>query len=115
MKCSKCGAEMHWDGLVRTTNPPRYGYKCLLCGHVDYSDSLDIDDNYMANTHIANDSGDVNLMLSPKDLWISETACKLIAQIPYEYVSSGVGGQTMEARHIYAARIAKEMADVIFG
>ena len=50
-----------------------------------------------------------------KEQWISDTAVKLIASIPYEYVTSGVGGQTMEPRHIYAARIAKEMADTIFG
>ena len=50
-----------------------------------------------------------------KEQWISDTAVKLIASIPYEYVTSGVGGQTMEARHVYAARIAKEMADVVFG
>lgn len=30
-------------------------------------------------------------------------------------MASGAGGQTLEPRHIYAARIAKEMADVIFG
>lgn len=65
--------------------------------------------------YITHDKADINIMLSPKALWISETACKLIAQIPYEYVGSGIGGQTMEARHLYAARIAKEMADVIFG
>ena len=50
-----------------------------------------------------------------KEQWISDTVVKLIAGIPYEYVTSGVGGQTTEPRHIYAARIAKEMADVIFG
>ena len=50
-----------------------------------------------------------------KEQWISDTAVKLIASIPCEYVTNGVGGQTMEPRHIYAARIAKEMADVIFG
>ena len=61
------------------------------------------------------DDGEVKVMLSPKALWISETVLRLIAEIPYEYVCSGVGGQTMEPRHIYAARIAKEMADVIFG
>ena len=60
-------------------------------------------------------SEDIKIMISPKDLWISETAVKLLAEIPCEYVGSGVGGQTMEARHLYAARIAKEMADVIFG
>lgn len=64
---------------------------------------------------ISQNSGEVKVMLSPKALWVSETAVKLLAEIPYEYVGSGVGGQTMEARHIYAARIAKEMADVIFG
>ena len=53
--------------------------------------------------------------LSPKARWISETAVKILASIPYEYVSSGIGGQTMEPRHLYAARIAKEMADTIFG
>ena len=70
---------------------------------------------YNTTLHYTEKSEGVNILLSPKALWISETACKLIAQIPYEYVSSGVGGQTMEARHLYAARIAKEMADVIFG
>lgn len=65
--------------------------------------------------HIVKDSGEVKILLSPKALWISETVVKLIAEIPYEYVGSGVGGQVMEAKHIYAARIAKEMADVIFG
>lgn len=50
-----------------------------------------------------------------KEQWISDTAVKLIADIPYEYVTSGACGQTTEPRHIYAARIAKEMADVIFG
>ena len=50
-----------------------------------------------------------------KEQWISDTAVKLIASIPYEYVTSGAGGQIVEPRHIYAARIAKEMADVIFG
>ena len=49
-----------------------------------------------------------------KEEWIADTAVKLIASIPYEYVTSGTGGQTMEPRHIYAARIAKEMADVVF-
>lgn len=65
--------------------------------------------------HIVKDSGEVKILLSPKALWISETVVKLIAEIPFEYVGSGVGGQVMEAKHIYAARIAKEMADVIFG
>ena len=51
--------------------------------------------------------------MSRKEQWISETAVKLIECIPYEYVTSA-NGQVMEARHIYAARIAKEMADVIF-
>ena len=50
-----------------------------------------------------------------KEQWISDTAVKLIADMPYEYVTSGAGVQTTEPRHIYAARIAKEMADVIFG
>ena len=49
-----------------------------------------------------------------KAQWIADTAIKLIAQIPYEYVSS-CNGQVNEPRHIYAARIAKEMADVIYG
>ena len=53
--------------------------------------------------------------LSNKEQWISDTAVKLVASIPYEYVTSGAGGQIMEPRHIYAVRIAKEMADVIFG
>lgn len=70
---------------------------------------------YNTILHYTEKSEGFDILLSPKALWISETACKLIAQIPYEYVNSGVGGQTMEARHIYAARIAKEMADVIFG
>ena len=70
---------------------------------------------YNTHPYISQNSGEVKVMLSPKALWISETAVKLLAEIPYEYVGSGVGGQTMEARHIYAARIAKEMADVIFG
>lgn len=65
--------------------------------------------------YISQNSGEVKVMLSPKALWISETAVKLLSEIPYEYVGSGVGGQVMEARHLYAARIAKEMADVIFG
>ena len=52
--------------------------------------------------------------MSKKEQWISETAVNLIASIPYEYVTSA-NGQVMEARHIYAARIAKEMADEIFG
>lgn len=50
-----------------------------------------------------------------KEEWISDTAIKLLSRMPYEYVTSGVGGQTMEPRHIYAARIAKEMANAIFG
>ena len=65
--------------------------------------------------YIPKESGEIKVMLSQKALWISETAVKILAGIPYEYVGSGVGGQTMEARHIYAARIAKEMADAIFG
>lgn len=64
--------------------------------------------------YVPNENSKVEVTLSPKALWISETVVKLIAEIPYEYVGSRVGGQTMEARHIYAARIAKEMADVIF-
>ena len=49
-----------------------------------------------------------------KEQWISDTIVKLIASIPYEYVS-GADGQIIEPRHIYAARVAREMADVIFG
>ena len=52
--------------------------------------------------------------ISSKEQWISDTAIKLIATIPYEYVTS-CNGQINEPRHIYAAKIAKEMADVIFG
>jgi len=55
------------------------------------------------------------LVSQTKEQWISDTVVKLIANIPYEYVTSGVEGQTMEPRHIYAARVAKEMADIIFG
>ena len=71
--------------------------------------------NPQARAYIKHDNGKVEILLSPKALWISETAVKLLAEIPYEYVGSGVGGQVMEPKHIYAARIAKEMADVIFG
>lgn len=46
--------------------------------------------------------------------WISDTAVKLLASIPYDYVIKDAVG-TSEPRHKYAARIAKEMADVIFG
>jgi hypothetical protein len=52
--------------------------------------------------------------LSNKELWISDMIVKLIASIPYEFVSS-CNGQVNEPRHLYAARIAKEMADQIFG
>lgn len=50
-----------------------------------------------------------------KEEWIADTAIKLMSAIPYEYVSSGVSGQNSEPRHIYATRIAKEMANEIFG
>lgn len=50
-----------------------------------------------------------------KEQWISDMVVKLIANIPYKYVISVIDGHTMEPRHIYAARVAKEMADVIFG
>lgn len=50
---------------------------------------------------------------SAKAQWISDTAIKLIASIPYEWVTDGLG--KTEPRHLYAVRIAKEMADTIFG
>ncbi len=50
---------------------------------------------------------------SAKAQWISDTAVKLIASIPYEWVTNGLG--KAEPRHLYAARIASEMADAIFG
>lgn len=52
-------------------------------------------------------------LLSAKAQWISDTAVKLIASIPYEWVTDGLG--KTEPRHLYAARMAKEMADAIFG
>ena len=69
--------------------------------------------NPQARAYIKHDNGKVEILLSPKALWISETAVKLIAQIPYEYVTDSIG--KAEPRHLYAARVAKEMADVIFG
>lgn len=50
--------------------------------------------------------------ISPKDLWISETAVRIMREIPYAYVIPF--GNTMIAKHIYAATVAKEMADAIF-
>ena len=93
MKCKECNIP---GCLYRTSNAEQECY---------YNQQIQ---------HVQRESSEVKVMLSPKALWISETVVKLIADIPYEYVSSGVGGQTMEARHIYAVRIAKEMADVIF-
>lgn len=55
-----------------------------------------------------------NGTLTDKELWISDMIVKLIASIPYEFVTS-CNGQINEPRHLYAARIAKEMADQIFG
>lgn len=55
-----------------------------------------------------------NGTLTNKELWISDMIVKLIASIPYKYVTS-CNGQVNEPRHLYAARIAKEMADQIFG
>lgn len=52
--------------------------------------------------------------LAHKEQWISDMIVKLMASIPYEYVTS-CNGQINEPRHLYAARIAKEMADQIFG
>lgn len=52
--------------------------------------------------------------LSNKEQWIADMIVKLIASIPYEFVTS-CNGQVNEPRHLYAARIAKEMADQIFG
>lgn len=49
-----------------------------------------------------------------KEQWIADMIVKLIASIPYEFVTS-CNGQVNEPRHLYAARIAKEMADQIFG
>ena len=94
MKCKDCNVT---GCSYRTSNAEQ---ECYYNQHIQYT---------------SKESSEVKVMLSPKALWISETAVKLIAEIPYEYVSFGVGGQTMEAKHIYAARIAKEMADVIFG
>ena len=50
---------------------------------------------------------------SAKAQWISDTAVKLMTSIPYEWVTNGLG--KAEPRHLYAARIASEMADAIFG
>lgn len=52
-------------------------------------------------------------LLSNKEQWVSDMIVKLIASIPYEFVTS-CNGQVNEPRHLYAARIAKEMADQIF-
>lgn len=57
---------------------------------------------------------EVQIALSPKALWISETAVKIFTSISCDYVTSGIGGQKHETRQTYAARIAKEMAEVIF-
>lgn len=39
-KCSKCGnGEMNWDGMVLTSNPPKYAHKCNKCGNVEYRDN----------------------------------------------------------------------------
>ena len=97
MKCKECNT----PGCVyRTSNAEEE------CYYTRYSERPYI--------LVDNGKSDVKVMLSPKAQWISETVVKLISDIPYEYVCSGVGGQTMEPRHLYAARIAKEMADVIF-
>ena len=38
MKCENCGSEMKLqEGIVYTSNPVRYGYKCPNCGNVQYS------------------------------------------------------------------------------
>ena len=36
--CPKCGELMMFQkDIVYTSNPPMYGYKCLKCGHFEYS------------------------------------------------------------------------------
>ena len=95
---------MLFDGTVVFSDTIKYSYRCSRCGSLECSEDIPI---------ICEESTQV--ILSQKEQWISETAVKLLLSIPYEYVCSGIGGQTIEARHLYAARIAKEMADVIFG
>jgi uncharacterized Zn finger protein len=31
--CDKCGTEMEQTGIVLTTDPPRYPYRCPKCGY----------------------------------------------------------------------------------
>lgn len=35
--CDKCGGEMRPTGVVFTTYPAIYQYKCSECGHIDES------------------------------------------------------------------------------
>lgn len=36
--CPKCGAKMRIDGgIVFTSNPPQYRYKCEECGHIEHT------------------------------------------------------------------------------
>lgn len=102
MKCKDC-TEMICPH--RTTDGER---ECYYQQYADFTVTCPSSQR-QTNTEAA-----PNGTLTSKELWISDTAVKLIAQIPYEYVTS-CNGQINEPRHLYAARIAKEMADQIFG
>lgn len=37
LACPKCGGQMmKQNGVVYTSNPPKYGYQCKKCGHFAY-------------------------------------------------------------------------------
>lgn len=38
--CDKCGTEMVFDGMVYTTDPPKYPHTCPNCRHEDVADAI---------------------------------------------------------------------------
>lgn len=73
MNCPKCNTKMEWDGLVRTSIPPKYYHKCPNCGFSDFFNSCDWEYKQpiyytQEESHDAYKSGDYLYKLShPKD------------------------------------------------
>lgn len=44
-KCPVCGETMVWDGLVRTSIPPKYMHQCPKCNHIEYLMTYDPEAN----------------------------------------------------------------------
>ena len=43
MKCPHCNSPLKWDGIVRTSNPPKFAHKCPKCSTILYLDRIYVD------------------------------------------------------------------------